>query len=232
MARSRRTASRKTPSRKRGPRSRTTVPLAPKSSIPTGALLFGAGAIGIVAFVLWKSASDASAAALSTATGETGLSGVPSGVTGRTPRSSGLSNQRGSTTFNGPVIPDAVARRLNSSETARQVFAVQALIYSFHTSDQMPDGLASTLNGQLSDLNAISGGSVGSRFSSSSLAQVRQYLFGQDPGRALRSLPFVMPQAEIEAVNLSAAQMDSQFVYLQAVPAQMVAAGYPIAPAG
>lgn len=223
MARSRRRPVR----RRKGTRSRTTARLAPKSRFPTAAIVIGAGAAGVAALLLWRSSSEAAATSSSTQT--TGA--LPSGVNATVPRSSG---SRGTSTFNlnGPAIPSAVAQRINSSETARQVFAIQALIYEFGTSNQAPDGLTSTLNSQLADLSAVSAGAVGPTFTGSTLAQVRQYLFGQDPGRTLRSLPWVMAQAQIDAVNLSAAQMDSRFIYLQALPAQITSAGMPLAPAG
>lgn len=134
-----------------------------------------------------------------------------------------------------PIAPSAVVNRLRTSDSARQAFALQALIYSTHTSDQVPDGIASTARSELADLAgiAVPVGSVSATLSPASLAQVRQYLFSQNPGQTLRFLPFALPQDVIDSVNATAAAIDSSAIQLQALPqGSTVSAGEALRPAG
>ena len=154
---------------------------------------------------------------------------LPSGVNATVPRSSGSGSQDFQYQNGQPIIPSSIANALQTSEQARRAFAVESLIYSFGRSNQAPDGQVSTVNGELRELAGL-GAAVGPTLSGSSLAEVRMYLFGQDPHRTLRALPFLMPQSLIDLVNQSSASVDSQFIYLQALA--VTPAGMPLAPAG
>lgn len=207
--RSRRPTRRRPASRRRGTPAHST-------QVPWGVIALGTLALGGAAFLFYRAASAAAVPQILPVP-------VPPDVTVTTPSRSGGS---GSTTYyydqaNRPVIFASTADRLRGSDQARQIFGLQSLIYGFGTTDQSPDGLLSTVNSQLAQLSALDGtGVISPTWNASSYAQVRQWLFGQAPGRSLRSLPYVMPQDLIDQVNASVASTDSNSIYLQALPQQ------------
>lgn len=121
------------------------------------------------------------------------------------------------------MIPLATEQLLRANEEAREIFALQALLYSFGATTAPPDGVAGPVTNSL--IAAYSGTPPETNYQFDTLALVRQRLQTMLPG-ALHYLPWRMPQDVIDAVNQSNAALDSMAIPLQ------VTASNGVGPAG
>lgn len=187
------------------PRRRQT---ASAGSAPWGWIGLGAAAIG-AGYLLMTRQSAAAVPPLPPPGGGTGPStppaNAPTGVGSAPVPSMGP---------NGPNPPSALVNRLRTSETARRVFALQALAYSYAVTDAVPDGI----EGPVTD-GIIRSLGQSAPMTNSTLGGVDTSLrtrFGDID--AYRSLPFTLPQDVIDAVNRSAASIDPSYPTLQVFP--------------
>lgn len=115
---------------------------------------------------------------------------------------------------NGPdPLPTVVARLRSSDNQPKQIFYVQAMMYSNYLDDAPPDGV----DGQHTDamISRATGGQS-STYGPAVPAAVRAFVASNSQGTRL--LPFTLPQDVIDAVNSDASFVDSGAVPLQVMP--------------
>lgn len=139
---------------------------------------------------------------------------TPPGASGYFPSSTGQNVGLTSGPNGADPSPSLVAR-LRGSTAAQQIFALQALAYSTHYTDAIPDGI----EGPITD--GILTSTVGaSRFSPSLYPAVRAALLAQPTASemAMRNLPYTLPSDLIASIGQTAASMDPQSPQLAVLP--------------
>jgi hypothetical protein len=149
---------------------------------------------------------------------------TPPGPSGLNPPSSGTIGP------NGPDPDPALVDRLRASDQARQIFALQAMLYSAGFADpltgnlQVPDGIEGPITDrQIARINQLgSYSSEPGRFTNRSIMNADGVLQAQAGGSlqgfGLQLLPFTLPQDVLDAVNSSAAAVDTFYPSVQARP--------------
>lgn len=196
------------------PRRRAARPSA-SSGPPWGLIGLGAAAVGVGYLIV---RSQSSAAATLPPTGSTPSTPVPSTI----PTSTGGTAPRPMPPTYGPNgqdPPAALVARLRTSETARRVFALQALAYSYGFTDAVPDGIEGPVTDaiihQLNVLDALP--NEPSRMTDRTLGIAHAGLtarFGLNP--QFSPLPYTLPQDVLDAVNRSAYALDPTYQTVQA----------------
>lgn len=210
-----------------------------KKSPPWGLIAAGAGIAGVGTLIWYKMAHAAPAALPS----GTQTSALPPGVTATAPShttTAGTPSQGYTPTYGIGGVQDpspSLVSRLTASDQARQVFALQSLLYSYGYTDAIPDGIeggeTDYLIGQINQLGSFSGEpNHYTRNTIRNAYQVMQARFGSNP-IDYRVLPYSLPSDVIDAVNRSQnavapgvppIQVALQQVYAAATPSGLGAA--------
>lgn len=200
---------------------RSAPPPAAAAPVPWPAIGLGLAALTGGLFLLLRP-RDANAASGPLITGGQTIGYGGSGSSDSAPGATQLPAP-GASGLNPATAPAAaLITRLQTSEPARQVFALQALLYSAGYDDDVPDGIASpTLDAQIARLNAQAGLTTASPvYAPTSLVNADNALQGLAGGGlaafGLRLLPFSLPQAVLDQVNASAAALDPSYPAVQA----------------
>ena len=168
---------------------------AKKSILP---IVLGAGAAGAVAYFIFRKSASAALPPASTY--------QPANSVGISASSGGSQTSTG-TTFgpNGADPSPSLVARLRGSDLARQIFYLQAWLYSIGFTSAVPDGI----EGPVTD-SMISGATQGaySSYGPGVMAAVRQGTATLSNSGTLRNIPFTLPSDVIAAVQASAAAAD------------------------
>lgn len=172
-------------------------------------LIIGGAAIGAGAYLLFRSRAQAAP--------------LPSTVT-TTPSRTPLSPPAPSTPTitetaatvgpNGEDPSPALVARLRQSQDARNIFAVQALAYSYNYTDAVPDGIQGPVTTAL--LQQLTGSAT---FGPNTL-QDAQFIIDSSPSGQFgaRVLPFTLPNDLIQSINSTIASYYPQGHLLQVLP--------------
>jgi hypothetical protein len=168
---------------------------AKKSILP---IVLGAGAAGAVAYFIFRKSASAALPPSSVY--------QPSNSVGISASSGGSQTSTG-TTFgpNGADPSPSLVARLRGSDLARQIFFLQAYLYSIGFTSAIPDGI----EGPVTD-SMISGATQGAytSYGPGVLTAVRQGVMNTANSNTLRNLPFTLPSDVIAAVQTSAGSVD------------------------
>jgi hypothetical protein len=120
---------------------------------------------------------------------------------------------------NGPQAPATLISRLRTSDSARQIFALQSLFYSYGFTNASPDGLEGPVtDGLIAQINSLgSFTNEPARFTARSIGNAAAVL-SQRYGAPRRVIPFTLPNDVINLVNASIARVSSLAPLLQVLP--------------
>lgn len=205
---------------------RAPVGAAPAGGVPWVPVVLGLGAVGVGAYFLLKPRAAAavpppvpttllrsgasSPAFLPPPPSGLGVAGVPgAGAAGTTYGPGGI-----------PDPPPALVLRLRGSSSVRQVFALQALLYSYGFTEAVPDGLEGPVtDGLIGAVNQLRGRPGDpTRFAPQALANAREAMEARFGGGPTHLLPFTLPPDVIASVNNDALAADGAYPLLQVQP--------------